>query len=134
MFFVASFSQYTKRMRSIILSSVACLPLPYISKLSHKRHDFWENVTEHKMYVSIFSIIFSGTYLVLRKSERRIAIDVHISSCKVKVILIVVKNKSHWQIVEIIVKYKFHKYSCNGSQIFQSIRTDRPTDAPTWRN
>jgi len=46
---VAFFSQYTKLMRSIILSYLACLLLPYINKLSHKRYDFRENVTEHKI-------------------------------------------------------------------------------------
>jgi len=34
---VALVSQYAKRMHRIILSSVACLPLPHFSTLSHKR-------------------------------------------------------------------------------------------------
>ena len=32
--------QQAKRMRYIILSAVACLPLPYAPTLSYKRHDF----------------------------------------------------------------------------------------------
>jgi hypothetical protein len=37
---VALVIKHAKRMRHIILSPVACLVLPYSSKLSHKPHDF----------------------------------------------------------------------------------------------
>ena len=41
-----------------VLSSVACPILSYFSTISHKRHDFRENGTEHKMYVLILTTTF----------------------------------------------------------------------------
>ena len=39
--------QRVKLMRHIVLSSVACLTLPDVSTLSHKRNDFGQKVMEY---------------------------------------------------------------------------------------
>jgi hypothetical protein len=51
--------QQAKRMRHIIMSSVASLVLPYFfPTLFHKRHDSLKDVVEHKMRFVIFSANF----------------------------------------------------------------------------
>ena len=56
--FVASCIQHVRRTRRIILSSMACLAVPYFSTLSHKWYYISENVIERKMCVLIFSTTF----------------------------------------------------------------------------
>ena len=55
---VALLIQHATFMRHIFSSSVASLAPLHFSTLSHKRHDFRENVTEHKMYAFTFSTTF----------------------------------------------------------------------------
>jgi len=42
--YLALVVQHAKRMRRIILSPVACLDLPYVATLSHKRLDFRKEI------------------------------------------------------------------------------------------
>jgi len=60
------------RMRRIILSPVANLSLPYFSTLSHKRQDFREKLTEHKMRVLILLHHSSEIFLTQKRIPRDI--------------------------------------------------------------
>ena len=81
--------QYAKRMRHVILSSVACQVSPHSSTLSHKRQNFCnKTVIEHKASVLISSAnSHSLQFLIVRRIQRDI-INVDTSPCKVPVILV----------------------------------------------
>jgi hypothetical protein len=80
--------QYVKRMRPIILSSVACLVVSYFSTLSHKQHDFREKIIEPKRRILIFSTTFFEIFLIPIRNQRDVIINVLMSSCKLPVILV----------------------------------------------
>ena len=52
---VPFFIQQSKHMRRIIFSSVACLDLPLIARLPHKRHDLRKTGTDHNFFFFNFS-------------------------------------------------------------------------------
>jgi hypothetical protein len=63
-------------MRRIILSSVDCPALQNIFTLSHKRHYFQDKkVIERKMFRLSLQLL-SKTFLILRRIQRRIIINV----------------------------------------------------------
>ena len=79
--------QHEKRMRLIILSYVARPALPYISIVSHKRHDFLKKKKKNrKMCASISTAKFSEAFLILRRIKRDIIINVRRFSGAVPVI------------------------------------------------
>jgi hypothetical protein len=68
---VALVIQNTKRVRSVILPSVAPPALPYFPILSHIRQDFREKVTDYETRVLIFSKAFAWNLYYLRKNRAR---------------------------------------------------------------
>ena len=61
----------------VVPSSASFPALQQFSTFDHERHDFQEKVIEHKMCVLIFSTILSETFLILRRTQRDIIINVH---------------------------------------------------------
>ena len=59
---VALVIQHAKHMRSIILTSVACLALPYFSTLSRKRHDFRKQLLNIKCMFGFSLQLLSETF------------------------------------------------------------------------
>ena len=84
--------QCTKRMRRIILPPVACLAVPNLYTLAHKRHDFGGGrinvfyITEHKMCAGFCLQLLSEIFLILRILDRD-TINAHVCSCKIPVIV-----------------------------------------------
>jgi hypothetical protein len=60
------------------MQCVPCPALPYFPTLTHKRHDFREEIIEHKMSVLIFSTNFGEKIFILRRNEREIIVYIYI--------------------------------------------------------
>jgi hypothetical protein len=76
-------TEHAKRMRRIILSSVASLARSYFSTLSLKRKDFrGKKVIEH--YMRLVFLFSSKTLSILRTIQP----ELKMSACKVPVILV----------------------------------------------
>jgi hypothetical protein len=72
-----------------ILSSVASLAPLHFLTLSHKQQDFRKKVIEFKTCLLIFSINLSIIFLIIKRIQGDIAINVKMSSCKVAVIFVI---------------------------------------------
>ena len=86
---VALFIQHAKRMRRIILSSVACSGVPYFSSCLINGTIFrGKKFAENKKNVGFDFLynFFSETFIILRRIQRDVIINEHVSSCKVPVI------------------------------------------------
>jgi hypothetical protein len=66
-----------------ILSSVACPALEYFSSLSHKRYDFLKKLLNKKCKFWFSLQLLSQTFLILRRIQRDIIVNVIKSSCQI---------------------------------------------------
>jgi len=88
--FVALVIQRAVRMRRIVLSSVDCLAVPHYSTLSHKGKDLQKKKTLLNI-MCVFDFLynfFSNTFLIPRRNEGNVIINVFRSSCTVPVIVV----------------------------------------------
>ena len=86
--FVAFVIQYVKRVRHIMLSSVARLAVPYFFHIISQTVRFSENMLLNIKCVFWFSLqIFFEAFLILRRIQRDV-INVKTPSCKVPIILV----------------------------------------------
>jgi hypothetical protein len=85
---VALPTQHAKRMRRIILSSVACLTPRYFPTLSHKWHDFRKMFLNTKLVFWFCLQILPEIFVILRRIQKDSVINVKTSSCKVPVIFV----------------------------------------------
>jgi hypothetical protein len=72
----------------IILPGVACPVLKYFSTSSHKWHNFWEKLLNIKCVFWFSLQLLSETFLILIIIQGDVIINVHTSSCNVRVIIV----------------------------------------------
>jgi len=114
-----------------VLSSVACLPLPYITHISEKAW-FSEKKCHWTWNIFWFSQqLLSEIFLILWRIERILINSVYCSSCKVPVffcsILIWLEFAS--QIFEKYSTVKYHEYLPIGSRVVPCRQTDGHDEA-----
>jgi hypothetical protein len=64
-------------MRQYYIVSVACPALPYVTALSHTRHDFQIKIQIIKCVFLFYLQHFCETFLIVRRIQRGIIINVH---------------------------------------------------------
>jgi hypothetical protein len=118
--------QQAMRMRRIILSSVACLVLPYVFTLSHKRHDFRKNVTEHKICVPILPPTLVWNFSRSKKTSARYYHKVFVWSTPSSFNKSLIISTDFLKILKCRISWKFVQWEpcC-------SMRTKRQTDGKT---
>ena len=71
------------------MSSVAWLAVPYFFTLSRKQHDFQKKIIAHQIWIFFPLQLLSETFLVLRRIQLDIIVNVCRSSHEVLVVLVI---------------------------------------------
>ena len=86
--YVALVIQHAKRMRRIILSAVACLAVPFsFTYLINSKNFVKRYLSIKDLFWFPLQLLFE-IFLILRRIKRDIIICVHMSLCKVPIILV----------------------------------------------
>jgi hypothetical protein len=137
-----SVTQYAKCTHHIISSSVTCRAVSYFSVLTHKWHDFWKKIIEHKMRVSIFSATFNRN---ISNSKRNSARQYHKCTClQIRCPIFLPKFHHTLKLSRLTFKKsshtKLHRSLSSGSRVVPHMdeqmdgRADGQTDQqPDWQ-
>jgi hypothetical protein len=75
--------------RACAILSASSLAAPHFSTLSHKQHNFRKKKSLNIKCVFIFSTNLSKVFLILRRIQRDIVINMRTSTCKKKPVIFV---------------------------------------------
>jgi hypothetical protein len=126
---VALVIQHEKRTSCTIFSSLSCMAPQYLSKQSHKRHDFRKN--NYWIWNECFDFLYKFRQkkcFILRKIPQDIIIKAHTSSCEVSIVLSHFKQSSiFWTDFRNILKYQI-SWKLVQWEPSSYMQTDRRTD------
>jgi len=139
---VALVIQHVKNMNLIILSSVACPALQYFSFLAYyviNGKIFGNKLLDTKCLFWFPLQFLPETFLILRRIQRDIIINVQRSACKVAVILVrllhkveVFWNSSFLDSFSKTSNIKFHKNPSGESRVVPCGRTDKHNESNSY--